>query len=114
MSPAKKAAKKTAKKAGKKAAKKAPAKKTAKKAAKKAPARKKTAKKAAKKTAKKAGERGSAVVVTSKVRAAIAGQGLRMDSRLVEAINQRVTEMLRAAGSRARENRRGTVRPHDL
>ena len=94
----------------KKAAKKSPAKKTT---AKKSTAKKSTAKKSAKKTAKKAGSRDS-VVVTSKVRMAVADQGLRMDRALVDALNEQVHEMLTSAGQRARDNRRGTVRPFDL
>ncbi|MEX1177839.1 MAG: hypothetical protein WEB09_05210 [Nitriliruptor sp.] len=100
----------TAKKA---TAKKATAKKaTAKKAtAKKATAKKATAKKATKKTTAAAGGN---VVVASKIREAVKAQDVRMSSEFVDAVNQHVNELIAKAAERAKDNKRGTVRPGDL
>lgn len=100
----------------KSAAKKAAAKKAP--TAKKAPAaRKAPAKRAAAKKTTAAPVRAIAdvsVVVQSKIRQVLRDLDMRMDSALIDEVNQRVHDMLRAATERARENRRTTVRPHDL
>jgi hypothetical protein len=112
MAQAKKTAKKTAKKATKKAtAKKATAKKAA---AKKAPA-KKAGKKAAKKTAKRTAASAPAqLVVASKVKEAVKAQDVRMSSEFVDALNGEVDALVSRAVTRAKDNKRGTVRPQDL
>jgi hypothetical protein len=115
MAPAKKAAAKkaTAKKA---TAKKATAKKaTAKKAtAKKATAKKATAKKAtARKRTAAAAPTGN-VVVASKVREATRAADVRMSSDFVDALNGEVSALIARAAQRAKDNKRGTVRPGDL
>ena len=87
------------------AGKKAPAKKTTKKAE---PSMRSAAAKA----------RGAAedvsVVVTSKVRQVLRNLDMRTDSELIHAVNTRVQEMLTSAADRAKQNKRSTVRPHDL
>lgn len=54
------------------------------------------------------------VVVGSKVKDVIREAGLRSDGELVQAISDKVHEMLEAAVERANGNKRGTVRPYDL
>lgn len=54
------------------------------------------------------------VVVGSKVKEVIRSAGLRSDGDLVQAISDKVHEMLAAAIARAGANKRGTVRPYDL
>lgn len=54
------------------------------------------------------------VVVGSKVKDVVREAGLRSDGELVQAISDKVHEMLEAAVARAQENKRGTVRPYDL
>jgi chorismate mutase len=54
------------------------------------------------------------VIVGSKVKAIVSGDGMRSDGELVQAISDRVHEMVEAAKARAKENGRNTVRPHDL
>ncbi len=54
------------------------------------------------------------LVVGSKVRAYIGEQGMRMDGQLLEALNNKVYEILDAAIERCKQNGRATVRPHDL
>lgn len=71
-------------------------------------AKKKTA---AKKEAKKARE---IVVVGSKVKEVVRSAGYRSDGELIQAISDKVHEMLEAAIKRAESNKRGTVRPYDL
>jgi hypothetical protein len=61
--------------------------------------------------AKKARE---VVVVGSKVKDVIREAGLRSDGELVQAISDKVHELLEAAVARANGNKRGTVRPYDL
>jgi hypothetical protein len=71
-------------------------------------AKKKTA---AKKEAKKTRE---IVVVGSKVKEVVRSAGYRSDGELIQAISDKVHEMLEAAIKRAESNKRGTVRPYDL
>lgn len=54
------------------------------------------------------------VVVTSKVKEAVKGEDLRMSGDVPDELNKKVTEMIRAAAKRAKENGRGTLRPYDL
>lgn len=54
------------------------------------------------------------VVVTSKVKEAVKAQDLRMSGDVPDELNRKVTEMIRAAAKRAKENGRGTLRPYDL
>ncbi len=54
------------------------------------------------------------VVVGSKVKEVIKEAGLRSDGELVEAVSNKVHDLLAAAVKRCQENNRSTVRPHDL
>lgn len=54
------------------------------------------------------------LVVQSKVKEAVKGLELRMDSNLPDALNEKIAAMLAEAGKRAKENGRGTLRPYDL
>ena len=54
------------------------------------------------------------VVVGSKVKDVIRSAGLRSDGDLVQAVSDKVHELLQAAIARAKGNNRSTVRPHDL
>lgn len=54
------------------------------------------------------------LVVGSKVRAYISQHEMRMDGQLLEALNNKVYEILDAAIERCKANGRATVRPHDL
>ncbi|MCX4242130.1 hypothetical protein [Paraliomyxa miuraensis] len=54
------------------------------------------------------------VVVGSKVKDVVREAGLRSDGELVQAISDKVHDMLAAAIVRAQGNKRGTVRPYDL
>jgi len=54
------------------------------------------------------------VVVGSKVKEVIKEAGLRSDGELVQAISNKVHEMLESAIGRCKNNSRSTVRPHDL
>ena len=66
--------------------------------------------------AKKAGKKKvkEIVVVGSKVKDVVRTAGLRSDGNLVQAVSDRVREILAAAIGRAKNNKRGTVRPYDL
>ena len=75
-------------------------------------ARKKKKKARARRAAKKAPALN--VVVGSKVKETIKGQGIRCSGDLVEALNSHVQGVLTAAVGRAKANKRGTVRPQDL
>jgi hypothetical protein len=54
------------------------------------------------------------LVVQSKVKEAVKGLDLRMDSSLPDALNEKISAMLEDAATRAKENGRGTLRPYDL
>lgn len=54
------------------------------------------------------------LVVQSKVKEAVKGLELRMDSGLPDAINEKLAAMLAEAAERAKANGRGTLRPYDL
>lgn len=53
-------------------------------------------------------------MVGSKVKDVIRSAGYRSDGELIQAISDKVHEMLEAAVKRAESNKRGTVRPYDL
>lgn len=74
-------------------------------------------KKAKKKPARRRVARAKAlsnVVVGSKVKEAVKGEGYRMAGDFGEALNARVHLLIKAAVARCAANNRGTVRPHDL
>jgi histone H3/H4 len=54
------------------------------------------------------------LVVQSKIKEAIKGLELRMDSNLPDALNAKIAAILKDAANRAKQNGRGTLRPHDL
>lgn len=54
------------------------------------------------------------LVVGSKVKDVIRDAELRSDGELVQAVSEKVHEILEAAIERCRSNNRSTVRPHDL
>lgn len=53
-------------------------------------------------------------VVTARVKEFNSEAGFRSDGELVDAVNEKVEEMLIQAQHRASENGRSTVRPQDL
>ena len=54
------------------------------------------------------------LVVGSKVKDRIKEEELRTDGDLIDALSERVDELLKAAMKRCKENGRSTVRPCDL
>ncbi len=54
------------------------------------------------------------VVVGSKIKDVVRQAGLRSDGELVQAVSEKVHDLLEAAIKRAQDNKRGTVRPYDL
>jgi hypothetical protein len=70
---------------------------------------------AAKKAAK-GGKKGSkpSIVVGSKVKEAVRSAGVRSAGDLMDALNDKVHEVLAGAVARCKANGRGTVRPQDL
>jgi hypothetical protein len=54
------------------------------------------------------------LIVQSKVKEAVKGLELRMDSTLPDALNEKIAALLADAAKRAKENGRGTLRPYDL
>lgn len=54
------------------------------------------------------------VVVGSKIKDVIKEAGFRSDGDLVQAVSDRVHELLGDAIARCKENGRSTVRPHDI
>lgn len=63
--------------------------------------------------AKKAKQR-EVVIVASKIKDAIREAGCQSSGDLVEAISEKVHDLLEAAVERAKQNGRATVRPYDL
>jgi hypothetical protein len=63
---------------------------------------------------KKTATGGEPLVVGSKVRAYISSKGMRTDGQLLDALNQKVYQLLDAAIERCKNNGRSTVRPVDL
>ena len=53
-------------------------------------------------------------IIGSKVKALLKSKGLMCSGELPDAISDKVREMLEAACKRTVENKRSTVRPHDL
>ncbi len=60
------------------------------------------------------GKKREMVVVASKLKQAVKALKCQSSSDLVEAVSQKVHEMIEAAAQRAKKNGRATVRPHDL
>ncbi len=54
------------------------------------------------------------LVVGSKVKDVIRDAGLRSDGELIQAVSDKVHELLASAIERTKSNNRSTVRPHDL
>lgn len=54
------------------------------------------------------------LVVGSKVKDVIRDAGLRSDGELIQAVSDKVHDLLGAAIERTKSNNRSTVRPHDL
>ncbi len=54
------------------------------------------------------------VIIASKAKEAIKGQGCQSSGDLVEALSEKVHDILEAAVNRAKKNGRATVRPYDL
>lgn len=57
---------------------------------------------------------GEVLVVASKVRNYLKGQGVKMSSELVESLNGKVKAMLDDAAGRAKGNKRTTVKSQDV
>jgi hypothetical protein len=70
----------------------------------------------AKKPAKKAGAKSSReiLVVTSKVKEYIKSLGLQSSSEVVPALSEKLYSLLEQGAKRTKENKRSTLRPHDL
>jgi len=64
--------------------------------------------------AKKKGGSREVLCVGSKVKAYIKSKGMKCSGELVGALSDRVHDVLDGAIGRCKENRRSTVRPHDL
>ena len=58
--------------------------------------------------------KGEILVVGSKIKEAVKAGGCQSSGDLVEAVSNKVHEMLEAAIARAKANNRATVRPYDL
>ena len=54
------------------------------------------------------------LVVGSKVKDVIRDAGLRSDGELIQAVSDKVHDLLADAIKRCKDNNRSTVRPHDL
>lgn len=74
----------------------------------------KKAKAAKKKVANGGKKAGGDFVVRSRVKEAIAKKNLRSSGDLAEALNGMISWYLDQAAARAKANRRGTVRGHDI
>ncbi len=71
-------------------------------------------KKKAKKSAKRRTGKREVLCVGSKVKAYVKSQGMKSSGDLIESVSGKVHEILDAAIARTNQNRRSTVRPHDL
>ena len=69
---------------------------------------------AKKKVAKKKAAKREVLVVASKIKDYIKSKGLQSSGEVVPALSERIYSMIDDATSRTKENRRSTVRPHDL
>ena len=54
------------------------------------------------------------LVVTSKTKAYIKEKGCMMSSDAIDALNNKVHDLIDSAVLRTKENKRSTLRPHDL
>lgn len=54
------------------------------------------------------------LIIASKAKDVVKGAGCQSSGDLVEALSNRVHEMIAGAVARAKENGRATVRPYDL
>jgi hypothetical protein len=54
------------------------------------------------------------LVVASKIKEYIKSKGLQSSGEVVPALSQKIYDMIDDATSRTKENKRSTVRPHDL
>lgn len=54
------------------------------------------------------------LIVASKTKAYIKGQGCNMSGEAIEALNQKLYDLIDQAVARTKENKRQTVRPHDF
>ena len=66
------------------------------------------------KTAKKAGSTREVLVVGSKMKDVVKRAGCMSSGDLIDAVSQKVHEMITNATARAKGNGRSTVRPYDL
>lgn len=78
--------------------------------------KKATKKKATKKTTKKKASKKSneMLIVTSKTKDALRSHGLNVSSDAIDALNEKVHELVVEAAKRAEANKRGTIRPWDF
>jgi histone H3/H4 len=60
------------------------------------------------------GETGEVLVVASKVRGFLKGQGVKMSGELIGALNAKVKGLLTDAAGRAKGNKRATVKSQDV
>jgi hypothetical protein len=68
----------------------------------------------AKSSGKKKGGSKEILIVGSKMKEVIKGHGFMSSGELIEALSNKVHEILAHATQRAKTNGRATVRPHDL
>ena len=54
------------------------------------------------------------LIVTSKTKSYIKAKGYQSSGDAMEALNERIYEMIDKALERTKENKRSTVRPHDF
>ena len=57
---------------------------------------------------------GEVLVVASKVRSHLKGQGVKMSGELIGTLNMKVKALLDDAAGRAKGNKRATVKPQDV
>jgi hypothetical protein len=69
---------------------------------------------AAKKVAKKAGKSRDVLVVGSKVKELVRSKGLMAAGDLIQAVSDEVHRIIDRAAERVGNNKRSTMRPHDL
>lgn len=63
---------------------------------------------------KKATTKREVLVVASKVKDYIKSKGLQSSGEVVPALSEKIYAMIDDAAGRTKENKRSTVRPHDL
>ena len=71
-------------------------------------------KKAASKKKATAADKREVLVVASKVKDYIKSKGLQSSGEVVPALSERIYQMIDDATGRTKENKRSTVRPHDI